>query len=713
MDTSRFNRPEFFTNRELSWLEFNQRVLEEAQDPSNPLLERLKFLCITCSNLDEFFEIRVAGIKQQIESGVTETDADGMTPLQIFEAIRTRALRMVHDQYRLWHDDLHPQLTKHGIEILAVDELSDPERMWARDYFLNEVFPVLTPLAIDPSHPFPQLLNKSLNMIIWFQKPGAEEKRAAIVQVPRSLNRIIPFPAREGVRHRFVLLNNLIRAFVSHLFPGNTLHGAYSFRITRNSDLYIDDEEAQNLLRTIEMELQNRNRGNAVRLELQADAPQEVRTYLLDKFQLGEADLYPIDGPMNLLRLMPLCSVDAPPHLKDKPFHPVTPAPLLANSDIFDVLRQQDILLHHPYESFQSVVDFVEKAAVDPRVLAIKMTLYRTSGDSPIVKALIAAAQNEKQVTVLVELKARFDEANNIAWARRMEEAGIHVLYGLVGLKTHCKLLMVVRRDEDQIRHYVHLGTGNYHPRTARLYTDISLLTTRKRLTSEVAALFNTLTGMSEYGAFSKLLVAPFDLARRFLDLIATEEANARLGLPSGIFAKMNSLVDEQIIKALYSASCAGVPIHLMVRGICCLRPGIPGVSENITVTSVVDRLLEHSRIFCFENGGNKRIYLGSADWMPRNLYRRVEVIFPVEDKKLKARLTDEIIATYIRDNVKARRLGPDGIHLPPVGGEPAVRCQAEFMARALTPPPQTAKKTASTPPKSTLQLQSRPPEPE
>jgi polyphosphate kinase len=683
-----FSRPELYSHRELSWLEFNHRVLEEAQDPANPLLERVKFLCITSSNLDEFFEIRISGLKQQIENNVIDPGPDGLSAAQVFPKIEARIRRMVADQYRLWNEELVPALSAANIHFHRVEELREADFDWARDYFEREIFPVLTPLAVDPSHPFPQLLNKSLNIIVVLHRPGSlEEARYAIVQVPRVLNRLIRIPHLGG--HHFVFLSNLIDCFIESLFPGVKASGAYAFRVTRNSDLYIDDEEAQNLLRTIEEELRNRNKGNAVRLEMEDGCPAEVQNYLLEKFDLQHGDLYLANGPLNLLRLMPLAELDAGnPQLSRKSFTPVVAPALRVDQPIFDILRHQDVLLHHPYESFNSIIEFLECSARDPRVLAIKMTLYRTSGDSAVVKALIDAAHNGKQVTVLVELKARFDEANNIAWARKMEEAGIHVVYGMVGLKTHCKIMLVVRREEDRIRYYAHLGTGNYHPKTARLYTDLGLLTTDATLTQEVLVLFNCLTGMSDYPELKKLLVAPFALAQGILSLIRGETARALAGEKASIFAKMNSLVDQEVIAALYEASCAGVQIDLLVRGICCLRPGIPGVSENIRVTSIVDQFLEHSRIFHFENGGDPLVYLGSADLMPRNLYRRVEVVFPVEDPRLRAHIIDNIIATYLRDNVKARILQPDGSHIRRSRGEgeQMVSAQETFKTEALAP---------------------------
>lgn len=676
-----FSAPENYINRELSWIEFNRRVLEEAQDPTQPLLERVKFMCIVSSNFDEFFEIRVAGIKQQIENGSAEYGADEMLPVQVFQEIQQRVHQIVGDQYHLWHQELVPALAAEGIHFHEVSRLTGADKAWAARYFKEEVFPVLTPLAVDSSHPFPQLLNKSHNLFVPIQSSGQESFSFAIVQIPRVLPRLVKIPREPGKGHHYFLLKELIREYVGELFPGLTVSQSYAFRVTRNSDLYFDDEEAENLLRTIEEGLRRRNRGNAVRLEIQADCPPEIEEKLLQTFNLTKDDLYRVNGPLTFLHLMPLCSDDAFANLKDKPFVPVKARGLVGESDLFEVMRQRDILMHHPYESFNPVVEFVQKAAIDPQVLAIKVTLYRTSGDSPIVRSLIHAAENGKQVTALIELKARFDEANNINWARQLEEAGVHVVYGVVGLKTHCKVLMVVRRDEDKIRHYVHLGTGNYHPSTARFYTDLGLLTTQPKLTQEVATLFNTLTGLSQYKGIKKLMVAPFDLMNRFKELIDHERDLALAGKKGRIIVKLNSLVAEEIIEALYDASRAGVKIDLIVRGICCLRPGIPGVSENIRVISIIGRFLEHSRIYYFGNNGQPKIYLGSADWMPRNFFRRVEVAFPIEDPQLRDRIAEEILPTYLEDCVKARELQPDGtyVRLHPAPGEKPRQAQLTF----------------------------------
>jgi polyphosphate kinase len=675
MSTPELTDPRLFINRELSWLAFNRRVLEEASDPSQPLLERVRFLGIVTSNLDEFFEVRVAGLKQQIEHESDDAGPDGMSARQTFEAIRQEVLKMIEDQYQLWNSELLPALGKHGVYLHDFKGLGKHDQTWATHYFREEVFPVLTPLAVDASHPFPQLQNKSHNLFLRLKRPERPtEALHAVVAIPRVLPRLVRIPHPKADEWHYILIQNLIQNHIHDLFPGLTVEQVYGFRITRNSDLYIDEEEAENLLRTIEDELRKRARGNAVRLEIEHGCPPDMRRVLLDIFKLGEDDVYLVNGPLNFLHLMPLASIDALASLRDKPYVPIVSSILPHGCDYFAILRHKDVLLHHPYQSFSSVVEFLEHAASDPAVLAIKMTLYRTSGDSPIIHSLVRAAEQGKQVTVLVELRARFDEANNILWARQLEEAGVHVVYGLVGLKTHCKVLMVVRRDEDRLRHYLHLGTGNYHPSTARFYTDLSLFTSNQELGEEVGMLFNTLTGLSEFKGIRQLLVAPFQMHDLFLKLIRQERDLAQQGKEGRIIVKLNSLVEESLIVALYEASQAGVKIDLVVRGICCLRPGVPGVSENIRVTSIVGRFLEHSRIFYFGHGGKPKVYLGSADWMPRNLFRRVEVVFPVLDPGLRKRITDVIIPGYLGDCVKARVLGADGVYtraVCPAGQEP------------------------------------------
>jgi len=679
----RFGDPKNFINRELSWLEFNRRVLEEAQDQRQPLIERVKFLTIVSSNLDEFFEIRVAGIKQQIESETSDVGPDGLSPTELFDRIQKTVRQLVTEQYALWNSELVPELAKNGIYVREVADLPTKRAAWAHRYFLQEVVPMLTPLAVDASHPFPHLLNRSHNLLVRAKTRRGSEPLHAIVQVPRVVPRLILMPRGKGTDEpwEYIYLASLIKQHIGELFPGLILDGVHPFRVTRNSDLYIDDEEAENLLRTIEHELRRSSRGNAVRLEVEADCPKDFLTLLLEFFNLSEADAYKLNGPLSMTHLAPLVANDAFGKLKDRPFQPSRDPALPPHVDFFEVLRRQDVLLHHPYDSFDQIVELIEKAATDPQVLAIKITLYRTSGDSPIVEALIDAANAGKQVTAIVELRARFDEATNIQWARRLEEAGAHVIYGVVGLKTHCKMLLIVRRDADRLRHYVHLGTGNYHPRTARIYTDFSLLTSQSQLTEEVATVFNTLTGLAGYPGLKKLMVAPFDMHSRLIQLIERERDNARAGKPARIVAKLNALVDQEMIEKLYEASCSDVTIDLVVRGICCLRPKIPELSENIRVISIVGRFLEHSRIYYFENAGDPLVYLSSADWMPRNFFRRIEVAFPIEMPALRDQIVNDVIPTVLNDRVKARELQPDGAYrrLEPEGPEPHRQAQWQF----------------------------------
>jgi len=714
-----FSASENFLNRELSWLEFNRRVLEEAKDPTQPLMERVKFLTIFSSNLDEFFEVRVAGIKQQIESGAATNEPDRMSPEEVLSAIRKTTHELVDQQYALWNDEIVPALDREKIRIHAPGELNDADRKWAHRFFQEEVFPVLTPLAVDASHPFPQALNKSHNLIVRARKPRSRgEPLYAIVQVPRSVSRLIRLqrdPQNSEQSWDYVYLSSLLKHYIAELFPGLKLEGVHAFRVTRNSDLYIDDEEATNLLATIEQELIRARRGDAVRLEVDHDCPADFERLLLERFGLTDADLYKVRGPITMTHLEALHGNDAFARLKDRPFVPVEHPALPRRADVFEVLRRQDVLLHHPYQSFQPIIDLVERAARDPQVLAIKITLYRTSGNSPIIAALSEAAINGKQVTAIIELKARFDEANNIRWAQQLEEAGAHVVYGVVGLKTHCKALLIVRRDEDRLRQYVHLGTGNYNPKTARIYTDLGLLTANRELTQEVAAFFNTLTGLVEYSGFKRLLIAPFDLAPRLKAMIERERDHARAGKPAGIVIKVNSMVDQEIITALYEASAAGVKMDLIVRGICCLRPKMPRVSENIRVISIVGRFLEHSRLFAFHNAGSPEVYLSSADCMPRNFYRRVEAAFRIDDPKLRDEILQDIIPALLNDRVKARELQADGsyVRLKPEPGGKRSQAQLYFRERArkqvrelagppssapsrLTPQPQPAASTMS-----------------
>ncbi|MBL6766142.1 MAG: polyphosphate kinase 1 [Verrucomicrobiae bacterium] len=679
--------PQHFTNRELSWLEFNQRVLDEALDPRAPLLERVKFFCITSSNLDEFFEVRVAGVKQQIESEAVERSVDGLTSTECFLAMRERVLKLVRQQFACWKRDLVPALEQQGVSFLPTKKLTDNDRVFAERFYREEVHPALTPLGIDSAHPFPQLLNKSLNVIVRLNVSGASEEttRLAIVQVPRSLPRLVPLPRKDGTR-AFVFLGNLIGHFLADLFPGNKVVGHWMFRVTRNSELYIDEEDIANLLRAVEEELHNRRRNAAVRLEIESHAPVEIQQELLKNLKLTEEDLYRIEGPINPVRLMAICEGDHSPELRDKAHVGTTPAALKDQPDYFSVIRQRDILLHHPFESFSPVCDFLAQAAEDRQVLAIKQTLYRTGGDPRIIGALMRAVRNGKQVTAVVELRARFDEANNIQWARQLEEAGVHVVYGLVGYKIHSKMTLVVRKDPDGIRRYLHLATGNYNPGTAKHYTDLSLLTCQPDLGEDIANLFNLLTGICQFQETRKMVIAPFQARDRMIEMIERESENARRGLPAKIIAKMNSLVDPLAIAALYRASRSGVKIELIVRGICCLRPGVPGLSENIRVRSIIDRFLEHSRIYYFENACQPEIYVGSADWMPRNFDRRIETIFPILDGNVRERIISEILEIVLRDNCKARFLKSDGTYTQatPGEGEKEHRSQAEFIRLAL-----------------------------
>ncbi len=676
-----------FISRELSWLEFNQRVLNQALDPANPLLERVKFFTITSSNLDEFFEVRVAGLKQQIESDVVERSVDGRTASETFRAVRERVKKMVDQQFRCWREDIVPALAKNGFHFLTWDKLDRADRDFLEDYYFRNVRPVLTPLGIDPAHPFPQLLNKSLNIAVQLEieRAGELQRRLAVVQVPRVLQRLVKLP-RGTDEDGYIFMGHLIGHYLADLFPGTTILGFWHFRVTRNSELYIDEEDVGNLLSAVEAELHNRRRGAAVRLEVDAHCPGEIYHYLLETLDLTPDDLYIIDGPLNPIRLMAIYEGDHSPELRDKPFVAPVAAPFRDGAEMFSVIRQRDVLLHHPYDNFSSVVDFLETAARDPNVLAIKQTLYRTGGDPRIVGALMNAVKNGKQVTAVTELKARFDEANNILWARRLEEAGVHVVYGIVHHKVHCKVALVVRRDEDGLRRYLHLGTGNYNPSTARIYTDLSLFTVDADCVEDATNLFNLLTGLCEFQGARKLLIAPFTVHATMMKRIKQETDHALQKKPARIIAKMNALVDREIIEALYRASQAGVRIDLIVRGICCLRPGVEGVSENIRVRSIVGRFLEHSRIFYFENAGSPRLYVGSADWMPRNFFRRVEVVFPINDPAHRERVLTQILGAQLADNRQAWELKANGEYAAPEipKGATLRDSQTEFMDIAL-----------------------------
>jgi polyphosphate kinase len=672
-----------FFNRELSWLAFNARVLEEAADATLPLYERLKFLAIVSSNFDEFFMIRVAGLKQQILGKVVEAAADGMTPAEQLRAIHQRVHAIVAEQDRIFQEEVRPALAAQGVQLVEPGQFSPEQREAARKHFRERVLPALTPLAVDPGHPFPHLRNKSLNIAVLLVKQQqrrrinkAKETLLAVVQVPAVLGRLVKLPSQSGLS--IALLGDLIAANVADLFPGYQVKGTTRFRVTRNSDLLVDEEESEDLLSTMQEELRRRELGAAVRLELREEATDETAEMLRRALKLEPEDVYRTRSPLQLGDLMQLQPLDARPELRVEPLSPAVPPALRDADAVVDVVAHRDILLHHPYESFEPVVRFIAEAAEDPDVLAIKQTLYRTSGDSPFVRALSRAAQNGKQVTAVVEIKARFDEANNIAWARRLEENGVHVVYGLIGIKVHGKTALVVRREGEGIRRYVHIGTGNYNPQTARAYTDLSLLTARPEIAEDAAALFNLLTGYSDPPKWNRLAVAPYDLPTRVREAIEREAERARAGEPARIIAKMNSLVDPTTIRALYAASQAGVEIDLIVRGICCLRPGVPGLSEKIRVTSVVDRFLEHSRVFSFGVGDKNETWISSADWMPRNFVRRIEIMCPVEDPALKRRLHEDVMGMALRDNVKARRLLADGTLAPidTAGGGARVRSQ-------------------------------------
>ncbi|MDP4592154.1 MAG: polyphosphate kinase 1 [Opitutales bacterium] len=639
-------------NRELSWLSFDRRVLELAEDESIPLLERVRFLSIVSSNLDEFFEIRVAGIMQQEES------ASHPATKEFLAELLDRARTLVDDQQRCWRQKLLPALSAQGIEVLAREQLGDLARGELSPRFDRDILPALTPLAIDPSHPFPVLTNKGLYVLALLRDPASGEMRRAVVPVPRILPRILALSGRKS----FTFLSHVIQLFLHRLFPGLELQGSWAFRITRNSDLYVDEEEAVNLLEAIEDEIRNLRKGAPVRLEIEADVPAGEMQWLLDSIGLTADNAFLIPGPVNMLRLGSLIEMIGRPELLYPNFVSVTPAECAEPAKLFERIAEQDIVLHHPYESFTPVVDFIRQAAKDENVVAIKLTLYRTSGDSPVVEALKEAARNGKQVTALVELRARFDELNNIEWARQLEEAGAHVVYGLAGLKTHCKACLVVRQEKDGLRRYAHLGTGNYNPKTARIYTDFSLLTRDEEITADVGLLFNVLTGNLAGPKFRHLLVAPFDLARRIVELIDAEASAAKAGRKATIFAKVNSLVDPEVIAALYRASVAGVKVELVVRGICCLVPGKPGLSENIRVRSFLGRFLEHSRLFRFENAEAEPIILmGSADWMPRNFQRRIECVFPLRAPHVRRRIEEEVMRVYQDRQGDAKSLGPDG----------------------------------------------------
>lgn len=720
--------PALYFNRDLSWLEFNRRVLEEAQDPTVPMLERLKFLAIFSSNLDEFYMVRVGNIQQKVQANIPiGSGADQMSPRAQLEQIRETTRQLVTEQYRVLREELLPTLAARGVVVRTPEQLTDAERAHVRGVFTREIFPVLTPLSTDPAHPFPHLQNKSLNLAVTLRKPNDSDPLYAVVQVPGVLPRFLPLPVASASKaasseikapgangeaapapppppppaptHTFLLLEDAIRSHLGELFPGLELGTTVAFRLTRDSEYELDDE-VDDLLEEIEAHVRARRRGHPVRLEIEAGAPADMVLFLTDGLNLNADDVFQAPRPLDLTGLFQLNAVPGFADLRDPPFTPVAVNAFAQSTNPWSVIRGRDVLVFHPFESFAPVVDFIEAAAADDRVLAIKQTLYRTSSDSPIVRALQRAADRGKQVTAVVELKARMDEERNILWAKELEKAGVHVVFGFVGLKTHCKVALVVRRDDDHtIRRYVHLGTGNYNPQTARVYTDLGLFTCNPDVAEDVTLLFNHLTASTTLPPMKKLLVAPARLQIQMIEKIDRETANQKAGKAARLLVKVNGILEPAVVKALYRASQAGVKIDIACRGICSLRPRVPGVSDNIRVISVVDRFLEHSRIFYFENLGNPEVYVGSADWMDRNLSRRVEVVFPIEQPDLKQRVID-LLKTTLADNVKARELLSDGRYrrVTPADGQPAVRSQLRFLEQANEPPPQLPPTAPATP---------------
>ena len=662
-----FEDPRYYFNRHVQWLEFNRRVLEEARDPGNPLLERVKFLAITANNLDEFVEVRVSSFLQEIEQGSQRVSTDGLTAEQELAKVTEAMHILVRDQYKCWNDEILPALAKQSIRVLSVSELDPKAALTAKTFYERRVYPMLTPVTVDPSHPFPHVLNKALSIsfLLRRKRGGNSKPLFGVVTVPRALPRLLRIPAENDAIH-YVFLHDIISTFAPKLYRGYEILAFAPFRITRNSNLYLEEEEARSLLDAVDSQVAQRRKGWAVRLEIEAGAHPDIVDRLAGTFELDPPLVFRVSGPVNLQRLFHLYEETQRPDLKYPPFSPRQVRIGRDADSLFHTLRRQDVLLHHPYDSYDPVVNFLETAAHDPRVLSIKQTLYRTSADSPIAQSLLEAA-DKKEVTVVVELKASFDEASNIRWARSLEDAGVQVFHGLVGLKTHAKLALVVRHDPDgKIRRYAHLGTGNYNPSTARFYTDFSLFTRDEGITSAVHDLFNFLTAYAEQPHYKPLLVAPTDLAKTCISLIDRETRHAKCGRPARIIAKFNALLDPSVIQALYRASQAGVEVDLIVRGQCGLVPGLRGISSRIRVRSIVGRFLEHSRIFYFENGGTPDIYLGSADWMQRNLYARVEVLFPVKDPQLRERICNEVLAAYLSDTRKARILEPAGCYTRP-----------------------------------------------
>ncbi|HSN22321.1 MAG TPA: polyphosphate kinase 1 [Usitatibacter sp.] len=684
--------PQHFLNRELQALEFNRRVLAQAEDRGVPPLERLRFLCIVSSNLDEFFEIRLSGVKEQIKLASGAAGPDGLTPLQVFRQVAARAQGIVEMQYRLFNEEILPTLAKEGIRFLRRSEWNAAQQAWVRDYFFREMMPVLTPIGLDPAHPFPRVFNKSLNFAVELEGRDAfgRDSRAAIVQAPRVLPRVIKLPA--PIAHGpndFIFLTSVLHAHVAELFAGMTVVGCYQFRVTRNSDLFVEEEEVKDLRQALQGELPQRHFGDAVRLEVADGMSESMTRFLLSQFGLEGDDLYVVQGPVNLVRLMNIPEQVSRPDLEYPPFVQGLPKPLAKGRDLFDTIRKGDVLLHRPFQSFAPVIEFIRQAAEDPLVVAIKQTVYRTGTDSVMMQTLIDAAANGKEVTVVVELMARFDEEANINWAARLEEVGAHVVYGVVGHKTHAKMALVVRREEGRLVRYCHLGTGNYHARTARSYTDFDLLTAREAICADVAEVFQQLTGLGRATKFKHVWSSPFSLHAKIVEAIDAEARHAKAGKPARIVAKMNALLEPDVIEALYRASQAGVKVDLLVRGVCALRPGAPKLSENIRVRSIVGRFLEHSRVFHFRAGGESKVYLSSADWMDRNFFRRIELCFPVLDAKLKRRVVREGLEPYLEDNTQAWDMQPDGSYKRAKPGRAKPRSAQQELLKMLAKPPE------------------------
>ena len=689
MDTINLNQPDFYIGRELSLLEFNRRVLAQASDPQVPLLERLRYMCITSTNFDEMFEVRIAGLKQKAELGSVQRGPENLAPHETLRLFSERCHELIDEQYRVLNEELIPELEAENIRFIRRTEWNDAQAKWLENYFFQELLPVLSPIGLDPAHPFPRILNKSLNFIVALKGKDAFGRSSgmAIVQAPRALPRLIQLPEETGSgQYDFVFLSSVIHAFGEELFTGMKVTSTHQFRVTRNSDLFVDEEEIDDLLRALEGELPSRRYGEAVRLEVADNCPEDLMEYLRKTFKLGPEDVYQVNGPVNLNRLQAIIDQVERPDLKFTPFTPRLPPEFAPGTSVFKTLRKKDVLLHHPFDSFLPVIDFIRQASEDPDVLAIKMTLYRTGADSALVDALAQAASSGKEVTVVVELRARFDEEANIAVANRLQEVGVHVVYGIVGYKTHAKMALVVRRERTKLRHYVHLGTGNYHHRTARLYTDYGLMTSNKAFGEDVHKIFLQLTSLGKVLKLNRLLQSPFTLYEGLVEKIRRECMNAEQGKPARIIAKINSLVAQPMIQELYAASRAGVEIKLIIRGMCCLRPGIPGVSDNIEVRSIIGRFLEHTRVFYFENDGDYELYCSSADWMERNLFRRVESCFPIEDKVLRERILGEL-ELYLTDNTQAWVLQNDGSYVRETPGDKAPVCAQLDLLREITTP--------------------------